>query len=204
MARRWLVAGCAGGCVAGGWCWWLGGWWLVAGGCWLVAGGPRAWRGRDALPRVRRCTALHCLDPPFVVLYSALSIIAPSVNVLRRTRPKPSTIRGAAPDVVFGQSTADRAGARPLCARADHVRAAFHPERIPRLFLRTFLGPIHASRAPPPDSGRSFSASSHKPPATSHSSVPPPPRLSFVCVPSSTQRKCRVRTAGTSGSPSKP
>ena len=53
------------------------------------------------------------LDPPFVVLYSALSIIAPSVNVLRRTRRKPSTIRGAAPDVVIGQSTADRAGARP-------------------------------------------------------------------------------------------
>ena len=53
------------------------------------------------------------LDPPFVVLYSALSIIAPSVNALRRTRRKPSTIRGAAPDVVIGQSTADRAGARP-------------------------------------------------------------------------------------------
>src|SRR5271156_5789943 len=31
------------------------------------------------------------LDPPFAVLYSALSIIAPSVNVLRRTRRKPST-----------------------------------------------------------------------------------------------------------------
>ncbi len=53
------------------------------------------------------------LDAPFVVLYSALSIIAPSVNVLRRTRRKPSTITGAAPDVVIGQSTADRAGARP-------------------------------------------------------------------------------------------
>src|SRR5271157_3141567 len=35
------------------------------------------------------------------------------VNVLRRTRRKPSTIRGAAPDVVIGQSTAARAGARP-------------------------------------------------------------------------------------------
>ncbi len=53
------------------------------------------------------------LDAPFVVLYSALSMIAPSVNVLRRTRRKPSTIRGAAPDVVIGQSTAARAGARP-------------------------------------------------------------------------------------------
>ena len=57
------------------------------------------------------------LDPPFIVLHSALSIIAPSVNVLRRTRRKPSTIRGAAPDVVIGQSTADRAGARPYQAR---------------------------------------------------------------------------------------
>src|SRR5271156_6527755 len=43
----------------------------------------------------------------------ALSIIAPSVNVLRRTRRKPSTISGAAPDVVIGPSTAARAGARP-------------------------------------------------------------------------------------------
>jgi hypothetical protein len=42
-----------------------------------------------------------------------ISMIAPSVNVLRRTRRKPSTIRGAAPDVVIGQSTAARAGARP-------------------------------------------------------------------------------------------
>ena len=53
------------------------------------------------------------LDPPFVVLYSALSVIAHCVNVLRRTRRKPSTIGGAAPDVVIGQSTAARAGARP-------------------------------------------------------------------------------------------
>ena len=57
--------------------------------------------------------ALHVSTRHFVVLYSALSIIAPSVNVLRRTRRKPSTIRGAAPDVVIGQSTAARAGARP-------------------------------------------------------------------------------------------
>src|SRR5271166_308849 len=47
-------------------------------------------------------------------LYLALSIIAPSVNVLGRTRRKPSTIRGAAPEVVIGQSTAAPAGARPL------------------------------------------------------------------------------------------
>src|SRR5271165_4606360 len=46
-------------------------------------------------------------------LYLALSIIAPSVNVLGRTRPKPSTLRGSAPDVVIGQSTAAPAGARP-------------------------------------------------------------------------------------------
>ena len=69
--------------------------------------------------------ALHgvaCLAPSFAIsamraresrLYLALSIIAPSVNVLRRTRRKPSTIRGAAPDVVIGQSTAAPAGARP-------------------------------------------------------------------------------------------
>src|SRR5271167_3899938 len=63
-----------------------------------------------------------CLDASFAVsatrarecrLYSALSIIAPPVNVLRRTRRKPSTIRGAPPDVVIGQSMAARAGARP-------------------------------------------------------------------------------------------
>ncbi len=39
--------------------------------------------------------------------------IAPAVNVPRRTRRKPSTISSAAPDVVIGQSTAARAGARP-------------------------------------------------------------------------------------------
>src|SRR5580693_8952700 len=76
----------------------------------------------DAFRRVRRCNGVACLDASFAVsatrarecrLYSALSIIAPSVNVLRRTRWKPSTIRGAAPDVVIGQSTAARTGARP-------------------------------------------------------------------------------------------
>ena len=63
--------------------------------------------------------AVACLAPSFAVsamrarecrLYSALSIIAPAVNVTRR---KPSTLRGAAPDVVIGQSTAAPAGARP-------------------------------------------------------------------------------------------
>src|SRR5271166_958911 len=67
-------------------------------------------------------SGVACLDVSFAVsamrarecrLYSALSIIAPSVNVLRRTRRNPSTIRGAAPDVVIGQSTAARAGAHP-------------------------------------------------------------------------------------------
>ena len=48
--------------------------------------------------------------------YSALSTIAPSVNALRRTRWKPTTIRGAAPDVVIGQSTAAPAGAHPYRA----------------------------------------------------------------------------------------
>src|SRR5208337_2605662 len=80
-----------------------------------------------------RCTsarpALHgvaCLDASFAVsatrarecrLYWAPSIIAPPVNVLRRTRRKPSTIKGAAPDVVIGQSTAARTGARPYRRR---------------------------------------------------------------------------------------
>src|SRR5271165_3083826 len=76
----------------------------------------------DALRRVRCCNGAGCLDASFAVSatrarecrsYSALSIIAPPVNVLRRTRRKPSTIRGAAPEVVIGQSTADRAGAHP-------------------------------------------------------------------------------------------
>ena len=74
-----------------------------------------------------------CLDASFAVsamrarecrLYSALSIIAPSVNVLRRTRRKPSTIRGAAPDVVIGQSTAARTGAHPY--RAGKVARSYH------------------------------------------------------------------------------
>ena len=71
-------------------------------------------------------SGVACLDASFAVsgmraregrLSSALSMIAPSVNVLRRTRRKPSTIRGAAPDVVIGQSTAVRAGARPYRRR---------------------------------------------------------------------------------------
>src|SRR5271165_3108436 len=97
--------------------------------------------GRDALPRDPRqhvrwscrvqrlrgsirsgASGVACLAPSFAVsamrarecrLSLALSIIAPSANVLRRTRRKPSTLRGAAPDVVIGQSTAAPAGARP-------------------------------------------------------------------------------------------
>src|SRR5271165_226648 len=59
-------------------------------------------------------------------LYWALSIIAPSVNVLRRTRRKPSTLRGAAPEVVIGQSTAAPAGARPYhSARKKFARLSY-------------------------------------------------------------------------------
>ena len=67
-------------------------------------------------------SGLECVDASFAVsaprdheyrLYSVLSIIAPPVNVLRRTRRKPSTIRGASPEVVIGRSAAARAGARP-------------------------------------------------------------------------------------------
>ena len=62
------------------------------------------------------------------------SVIAPSVNVLRRTRRKPSTIRGAAPNVVIGQSTAARAGARPYqcCLCSPSVKV-----------LRRTRGPCH-------------------------------------------------------------
>ena len=35
----------------------------MAGGWWLVAGGPGAWRGRDALPRVRRCMSGNRRSP---------------------------------------------------------------------------------------------------------------------------------------------
>ena len=74
-----------------------------------------------------------CLDASFAVSamrarecrwYSALSMIAPSVNVLRRTRRKPSTIRGAVPEVVIGQSPAARAGAHPY--RAGEVARSYH------------------------------------------------------------------------------
>ncbi len=84
----------------------------------------------DALRRVRRCTS----PPPFVVLHSALSMIAPSVNVLRRTRRKPSTIRGAAPEVVIGQSTAARAGAHPYHHRRSGSVLALL-QRIPTIQL---------------------------------------------------------------------
>src|SRR5580704_13550052 len=83
--------------------------------------------------------------------YSARSMIAPSVNVLRRTRRKPSTIRGAAPDVVIGQSTAARAGAHPH--RAGEVTRPYHSYSVYQqfnsnrnkglrvgLFLGTLLG----------------------------------------------------------------
>src|ERR1700687_5372727 len=82
----------------------------------IVSGERLPWSVRSG------ASGAGCLDASFAVSamrarecrwYSALSIIAPSVNVLRRTRRKPSTIRGAAPDVVIGQSTAARAGARP-------------------------------------------------------------------------------------------
>jgi hypothetical protein len=67
-------------------------------------------------------SGLECVDASFAVsaprdheyrLYSVLSIIAPPVNVLRRTRRKPSTIRGAATDDTIGHPAAVRAGARP-------------------------------------------------------------------------------------------
>jgi len=82
-----------------------------------------------------------CLDASFALSamrarecrwYSALSTIAPSVNVLRRTRRKPTTIRGAAPDVVIGQSTAARAGAHPY--RAGEVARPYHSYRVYQRF----------------------------------------------------------------------
>ena len=72
----------------------------------------------------RRVFCRFCMRARECRWYSALSIIAPSMNVLRRTRRKPSTIRGAAPDVVIGQSTAARAGARPY--RAGEVARSYH------------------------------------------------------------------------------
>src|SRR5271167_1589768 len=68
-------------------------------------------------------SGVACLDASFAVSADARSrvplvfgpfhLLRLLVNVLRRTRRDPSTIKGAAPDVVFGQSTAARAGARP-------------------------------------------------------------------------------------------
>ena len=72
--------------------------------------------------------ALDVSTRPLPFLPCGLSIIAPSVNVLRRTRRKPSTIRGAAPDVVIGQSTAARAGAHPY--RAGEVARSYHSYRV--------------------------------------------------------------------------
>src|SRR5271166_1581060 len=85
-------------------------------------------------------SGVACLGASFAVsvmrtrecrLYSALSITAPSVNVLRRTRRNPSTIKGAAPDVVIGQSTAPRAGARPYQDFAPSVNVLRRTRRNP-------------------------------------------------------------------------
>src|SRR5271165_3019898 len=103
-----------------------------------------------------------CFDASFAVsamrarvcrLYWALSIIAPPVNVLRRTRRKPSTIRGAAPDIVIGQSTAVRAGAHPRSGSVTLTRAyseqpvkareSFHAPKAPGLAVFGELGLRH-------------------------------------------------------------
>ena len=50
----------------------------MASGWWLGDGGPRAWRGRDALPRVRRCRALHAWKPsqrPLSLMHGFLCIL---------------------------------------------------------------------------------------------------------------------------------
>src|SRR5271167_1555804 len=110
----------------------------------------------DGLRRVRRCMsrrvfAVSAMRARECRLYSALSIIAPSVNVLRRTRRKPSTIRGAAPDVVIGQSTAARAGAHPYRRRRSGsvlsllqciLTIQLQQKQRPfcRFFFRTLLG----------------------------------------------------------------
>ena len=94
----------------------------------------------DALRRVRRWMSRRAVLPFLpCALASADGIrpfpmIAPSVNVLRRTRRKPSTIRGAAPDVVIGQSAAARAGAHPY--RAGEVARRFTASP-PRTALKT-------------------------------------------------------------------
>src|SRR5271166_5438108 len=109
-------------------------------------------------------SGVACLDAslPFLPcarecrLYSALSIIAPSVNVLRRTRRKPSTIRGAAPDVVIGQSTAARAGAHPYRRRRSGsvlslLRFSFNQKQRSscRFLFRTLLGQERSTKCPP-------------------------------------------------------
>src|SRR5271166_4728828 len=91
-------------------------------------------------------------------LYWALSIIAPSVNVLGRTRRKPSTIRGAAPDVVIGQSTAAPAGARPsygggkrfarLSYVDAHVAARFGVAIVGTHSISAYLSDARLSNAP--------------------------------------------------------
>ena len=95
----------------------------------MMCQGAVASDGRLRSGRVQTLVCLNASLPLPCALASAdgiraRSIIAPSVNVLRRTRRKPSAIRGAAPDVVIGQSTAARAGAHP-----------YHPGEVARLAL---------------------------------------------------------------------
>jgi hypothetical protein len=75
-------------------------------------------RCTPARPGLNVSTRLSLFLPPprsrEYRLYSVLSIIAPPVNVLRRTRRKPSTIRGAATDDTIGHPAAVRAGSASL------------------------------------------------------------------------------------------
>jgi hypothetical protein len=71
--------------------------------------------------------------------FRSFPLFAPPVNVLRWTRRKPSTIRRGAPDVVIGQSAADRAGARPYhftCDAGSRGSASWSAS-LPRLRRRT-------------------------------------------------------------------
>ena len=87
--------------------------------------------------------ALASADRPFPLL-------RPSVNALRRTRRKPSTIKGAPPDVVIGQSTAARAGARPYRRRRSGsvlallLRLRRASAAIKRISARSILHPVGA------------------------------------------------------------
>src|SRR5271165_6820888 len=147
---------------------------------------PHVWRGRNALPRgaasgVRRpcpvqrlgwpmrsgASGVARLDAPFIVLHSALSIIAPSVKVLRRTRRKPSTIRGAAPDVVIGQSAAARAVARPYHGTSPHIKS--WPESRRGEWFLAFLSSARANPVNASDnSNRSRPENQHRFPMLTH------------------------------------